>query len=463
MPLFGSEALQVVQEVNACLLGAFVQKISAPTPREAFLELRLPGKSWLLVLSADTHTGRLAVAKERPLAAGQPQSIQQAMRKQLLGAKLLEARAQAGLWLLWQKGEKRWWLWANWKEGYLALGEAEGAWRSFSSRPEAGGPRVGMPCMLPPFEEDSRVSRLAYTPGEVLGALHAAAVLFEREAQAKEERAWLKPLKARLARLQKTMAKVHAEAERLSQVEQLEAEAQALVQNMAKLKRGMSSVSLEVFCSDGRVETRELKLNPAKTPREEMEARFQKAKRLRRGMGIAKARLRQLEAEAEVLRQHIDSGIAPEEAATKPLPPLPKTKPAPSLPYRAYVSAAGQPIWVGRGARHNEALSFQLAKPWQLWLHARGQSGAHVLLPLGRNEEAKPETLLDAAHLAWHFSDGNKEPVGEVSYVEARYVRKPKGKAGAVLLTQEKTLRLRVEKARLDRLLSRPVSDRDEK
>jgi predicted ribosome quality control (RQC) complex YloA/Tae2 family protein len=165
----------------------------------------------------------------------------------------------------------------------------------------------------------------------------------------------------------------------------------------------------------------------------------------------------QLEAEAEALRKQIECGIAPEALPQTPPQALPQAKPAPSQPYRAYVSAAGQAIWVGRGAKHNEALSFQLAKPWHLWLHARGQSGAHVLVPLNRNEETKPETLIDAAHLAWHFSNGREEPVGEVSYVQARHLRKQKGRAGAVLLTQEKTFRLRVEKARLDRLLSRPV------
>ena len=457
MPLFGSEAQQVVQEANACLVGAFVQKISAPTPREVFLELRVPGQSWLLLLSADTKTGRLALARQRPAAPKQPQSLQQALRKHLLGAKLVEARAQAGVWLLWQTKERRLWLGAHWKQGYVALGEEGGRWLHFSSQPE-GGLKVGMPCGLPPFEEDVRASRLLVAPGAPLGALQAAATLLEGAAKAQEEAAALKPLKAQLLRLQKTMAKVQAEAERLPQVEQLQAEAEALAQNMGKLKRGAGTVSLEAFRADGTVERRELKLNPAKTPREEMEARFHQARRLRRGMGIAKARFAQLQAEAEALRQQIERGVPPlAEAKARQVPPSPRGKPAQSLPYRAYVSAAGQPIWVGRGAQHNEALSFQLAKPWHLWLHARGQSGAHVLLPLGRSEEVKPETLLDAAHLAWHFSNGRGEPVGEVSYVEARYLRRPKGKAGAVLLTQEKTFRLRVEEARLDRLLSRPV------
>ena len=458
MPLLGSEALQVAQEVNARLVGAFVQKISAPTPREVFLELRLPGQSLLLVLSADKQAGRLALARARPAAPLQPQSVQQALRKHLLGAKLLEARAQAGLCLLWQRRGCSFWLWANWKQGHLALGEAEGKWLCFSAQPE-GSLKAGMPCVLPPFEEDARPSRLVLGAGE-FPALHAAAALLEGEAKAREEGAELKPLKAQLARLQKTMVKVQAEVERLPRVRQLQAEAEALAQNMGRLKRGAAEVSLETFFADGTLGTLTLRLNPAKTPREEMEARFHQAKRLRRGMEVAKARLLQLQAEAEALRLRIESGAVAPEAAPVPAPlPLPPGKPAKSQPYRAYVSAAGQPIWVGRGAQHNEALSFQLAKPWHLWLHARGQSGAHVVVPVGRTEEVKPETLVDAAHLAWHFSDGRGEAVGEVSYVQARYIKKQRGRSGAVLLTKEKTFSLRVERARLDRLLSRPVAE----
>ncbi|MCL2178910.1 MAG: NFACT RNA binding domain-containing protein [Proteobacteria bacterium] len=455
MPLFASEAKQIAQEANGHLLGAFIQRLSAPTHKEAFLELRMSRSSCLLVLSADTQTGRLSISNLRPNAPTQPQSIQQAMRKHLMGARFLEARVQTGLWLLWQNRQRRFWLWANWKQGYLALGEEAGPWLSFSSRPR-DGLTSGMPC-LPPFEfeVDSKPSRLVLVADMELPALHAAATFFKtQEAQAATKR-----LKTQLVRLQKTMAKVQAETCRMPHIERLQAEGEALAQNLSNLKRGATSVSLECFHPDGTLQTHLVKLNPAKTPKEEMEARFHQAKRLRRGIEIAKARLLQLEAEAQTLRKQIeDSERGPSTEEEVRAPPLAaKAKPERSQPYREYVSADGQNIWVGRGAKHNEVLSFQLAMPWHLWLHARGQSGAHVLVPLNRNEEAKPETLIDAAHLAWHYSNGRKEPLGEVSYVQARYLRKPKGQVGAVLLTREKTLHLRIEEARLNRLLRRPT------
>jgi predicted ribosome quality control (RQC) complex YloA/Tae2 family protein len=62
--------------------------------------------------------------------------------------------------------------------------------------------------------------------------------------------------------------------------------------------------------------------------------------------------------------------------------------------------------------------------------------------------------LVDAAHLAVHFSDARGEAVVEVQYTPRKWVRKPKGSApGAVAIDREKVLVLRVEPARLERLL----------
>jgi len=63
--------------------------------------------------------------------------------------------------------------------------------------------------------------------------------------------------------------------------------------------------------------------------------------------------------------------------------------------------------------------------------------------------------LIDAAHLAAHFSDLRGEPSAEIQHTERRYLRKPKGAApGAVNVDREKVLLLRLEPARLARLLA---------
>ena len=54
----------------------------------------------------------------------------------------------------------------------------------------------------------------------------------------------------------------------------------------------------------------------------------------------------------------------------------------PAPPYRAFRSLAGLPILVGRGAAENDELTRRVARGNDLWLHARGQAGAHVVVRL---------------------------------------------------------------------------------
>jgi predicted ribosome quality control (RQC) complex YloA/Tae2 family protein len=111
-------------------------------------------------------------------------------------------------------------------------------------------------------------------------------------------------------------------------------------------------------------------------------------------------------------------------------------------------------LLVGRGAAENDQLTRRVARGNDLWLHARGQAGAHVVIRLA-GPEADQESLLDAAHLAAHFSDARGEPQVEVACTRAKYVRKGRGAApGAVSYSQERVLHLRVEPARVARLLA---------
>jgi len=113
------------------------------------------------------------------------------------------------------------------------------------------------------------------------------------------------------------------------------------------------------------------------------------------------------------------------------------------------------PIYVGRGAADNDALTFRVARPRDLWLHAKGTSGAHVVLPLGKGKEPASEALVDAAHLAAHFSTQRDEPTVEVTYTLRGRVRKPRGSApGLVVVDQGKTMWVRMEPDRLKRLLA---------
>jgi predicted ribosome quality control (RQC) complex YloA/Tae2 family protein len=81
-----------------------------------------------------------------------------------------------------------------------------------------------------------------------------------------------------------------------------------------------------------------------------------------------------------------------------------------------------------------------------------------VVVPLDKGASCPAEVLVDAAHLAAHFSDARGERVVEVQTTPRRYIRKPRGSApGAVIVDREKVLVLRVDDERLKQLLSSEV------
>jgi len=113
---------------------------------------------------------------------------------------------------------------------------------------------------------------------------------------------------------------------------------------------------------------------------------------------------------------------------------------------------------VGRDAAPNDELTLHVARPRDLWLHVKNWTGAHVVVPLDKGASCPSEVLVQAAHLAAHFSDARAERVVEVSYVARRFVRKPRGSApGAVVVDREKVLVLRKEDALIKHLLESEV------
>ena len=79
-----------------------------------------------------------------------------------------------------------------------------------------------------------------------------------------------------------------------------------------------------------------------------------------------------------------------------------------------------------------------------------------MVLRLGRGEDPDPDSVIDAATLAAHFSRGPKSGKVGVIWTRAARVRKPKGsKPGLVTATGTRSLTLRIEPKRLARLLGR--------
>lgn len=476
MSLTSDELAAVAAELSNTLRGAVVQKGFSPLTALAYLELRVPGASLWLCLSAEPAVGRMSLAEGRLPTPGDPHPLQRWLRQELTGLAVVGARSRERMLLVHFAGREddsgRVLLLELGGAGMLTLCTANG--RVFAGVSASGkrGPAPGsvapevlellaQPPPSPP-DETGRLGKAASTDSR-WPLLRAAEDLFageERQRRADAIRRRLeKPHRARLQRQERTLAKVRREAEREVESREHLRLGELLTHNLHRLPRGKATVTLTHYGEDG-VEEIEVALDGKRSPRDLAEWHFHQYRRLQRGMGHAQHRLRELEREAEHSRLALQQLAAMSEeqllAQVEVLALPPETiGGAPSRPFREHVSQSGVPILVGKGGEANQKLTFGIARPHHLWLHARGVPGAHVVVALGKGQVADQETLLDAAHLAMHHSDLKGQPQGEVSYVPRRYVRAVKGGApGRVTYTQEKTFLVRFEPARLQRLLS---------
>jgi predicted ribosome quality control (RQC) complex YloA/Tae2 family protein len=102
----------------------------------------------------------------------------------------------------------------------------------------------------------------------------------------------------------------------------------------------------------------------------------------------------------------------------------------------------GMEILVGRSARQNDAVTFDLAAPQDLWFHARQIPGAHVILRVAGRSPTR-EALLQAATLAATYSQARGATTVPVDYTPVRNVRRIKGgKPGLVHYSGETTLQV---------------------
>lgn len=475
MSLRPSELELVVAEVSARLGGAVVQKAWCPLPRLAYLEVRVPGRSVLLCLCAEGELARVSVAADRFPTPGEPAPFQRWLRQELVGLKLMGAswaEAERVVTLDFQSEESR-------RRLVLELGAPGGLvlltepGRVLMLSGDGLAQRRGLhpgaqwtpPEPLSP-EALARVkassSRLSPLPGDAFPYAEAAEQLLgpkDKSSRADAIRRRLAlPYRARLKRSGRTLEKVRAEASRGPDAEKHRQLGELLTQNLYRLKRGATEVTLTAYTESGMEEV-QVKLDPKRTPKEEADWHFHQYRRLTRGVEHARQR------EAELARE-----VAHAEAALKQLEALDEDSllaqaevlqqgaaeegPPEARPFKEYVGHGGQRIWVGKGGEDNDTLTFKVARPYHLWLHARGLPGSHVVVPLAKGVEVAQEVLLDAAHLALHHSGAKGEPRGEVSWVPVKFVKKVKGGAhGQVQYTREKTLVVRMEPERLERLL----------
>lgn len=289
-----------------------------------------------------------------------------------------------------------------------------------------------------------------------------------------------KSITSALTALNKKKASLENELAKAQQLETTMNRANLIVSNLYRLPPGTTELEVEDWENDGNIVKLVLNEKDFTNFQEESDALFAAARKMKRGSAVVEELLsKTLEGEealndAQMDLQSMESSILdegtmiliqerlertskktgwkppqiedaaqeqskPRRSTTKKSQGKKSRKPNP----RELTSPSGHKVLVGRNRRDNEAICFALSKPTDIWMHARGCPGAHVLLCNRRGSpEVTDDDLQFAADLAAFYSDARTERRAEVTTVSPKHITKPKGAPpGAVTLRQEgKTL-----------------------
>jgi predicted ribosome quality control (RQC) complex YloA/Tae2 family protein len=199
----------------------------------------------------------------------------------------------------------------------------------------------------------------------------------------------------------------------------------------------------------------ELELDENSTLQEEATRRFSRYSKARRAAKEIAGRLETLAAELSTLeaqKASLEKALADhDETALQAFSDETskgkervrgKQKSASDVPgARRYLSSDGYEVLVGRAARDNDQLTFRLARPYDLWLHAADYPGSHVIVRNPTRAEIPHRTIIEAAQLAAQFSQARRDSKVDVHYTQRKFLSKPKGAApGLVRMSSFRTI-----------------------
>lgn len=478
MALTAMEIGKVVGELAPALAEGWIQKIHQPTARTILLEIRTPGRTHRLLISCHPDTARLHFTTEAFQNPPTPPPFCQFLRAHLQGARIDQVEQIQGdrivqLALSTKEGPCRLVAELTGKtSNLLVLDEAGRIRRDLNGVKELAGQLYVPP--TPPQRDRPVADRVRFSQDipESPFPLSAAIDAHYHKAEATSVVETVRNAQAGILKksIKKLRRRIEAWHEDLAKAEKYKTYArygELIKANLGTIRRGQTDVTLVDYFSE-ELPSLTIPLDQTKTPQGNMDDYFRKHRK-------------HLAAERE-LRPRIDEGQKDLAALQQELTSIeqgtwqPPEKPHPAMrtrtlsrtgvgkgrqdqrqgPFRRFTSSDGLAIYVGKNARENDELTFGLAKSDDLWLHARGIPGSHVVVRLEKGADVPPETLRDAATLALLYSDLKKSGKGDIIYTRRKWVKKAKGQAaGTVTVTQEKSLFVSLDKTRLAGLKER--------
>lgn len=350
----------------------------------------------------------------------------------------------------------------------IAASASRGAWEPTAILDDAGQIVDGW--VLVPCTAAGKPQRPMPSVNELLAAYFAAREWQEAVGAAGGDLRRI--LKTATERLQKKLKLLRADLKALDEADRLRHEGDLLLTFATEIPPGATSYTMPDF-GDGRGATT-ITLDPHLTAVENANVRFARYQKMRRAAEkipeqIARAetdlaRVAQLQTDLDLAETATDIGHVRAEIAEARLargdkddtPPR-KVKKAPNkgkygvkgkAPAKTHqggeplrlTTPEGFTVYVGKNSHQNEYVTFDVATGGDVWLHARGVPGAHVIIKAG-GRPVPPSILQAAASLAAWYSQSRSAGSVPVDYTEQRYVRHMKdGGPGMVIYSKERTL-----------------------
>jgi predicted ribosome quality control (RQC) complex YloA/Tae2 family protein len=467
---------KVVEELSSLVIGARVDRLYQGSGEELYLVLHRRRNNVILLVSADRSMPRLHLTSAKPHAGRSQIGFVQYLKSRITGAVILAIgllNQDRVVEMRFKKtgSEYRLVIELTGSSSNLILTDASYAILSVH-HPIAFGENVSRPLLqglqyvVPSNRPYSAVSKEMELDADEATAVPAdgADRVFNRAAEAFYERLIgqrrAAALRSRLtSAVRKALSKIERRivslSEDLCSAERADEYRHAgglILAHLGQLTTGIKIADLADY--DGNVIT--VQLDPQRSPVQNAERYFKKYKKAKAGREVIATRLGQSRKEASYLKSvSIDIEHAQDDDAlvrihaelvarnyimqSKNKAGTDKTEPkAESFRQVLYL---GWEILVGKSALGNDYITMKLARPDDLWLHAEGMPGSHVLIRNPGRADIPQDVFMKAAALAAYHSKGRKSAKVPVAYARARFVKKPRGaKPGLVILLQRKVV-----------------------
>jgi predicted ribosome quality control (RQC) complex YloA/Tae2 family protein len=295
-------------------------------------------------------------------------------------------------------------------------------WHLYQLSESAGLKSAVYPLSLPVGTEIARTE--SYTEAMRLHTELSILPLFIQELRQKASKVKRRELK-RLKRLSGNLSK---DLDKASRHEEFSLYGNLLSTHYDRIKRGMKEITLPDFSGTKEIT---IQLDSALEPRQNVQHYFKKAKKGKKGLKKIADRLKPVEERSAQLSDSLEELLR----LTNPdklLKLIPSQK-ASSFPrkgrspegFKQFVLDKHYTVYVGRSARENDLLTHKFASRQDLWFHAKGVPGSHVILK-GANKSTPPDILKRAASIAAYYSKSRHSKIAPVTCTEKKYVSKPR-------------------------------------